>query len=150
MIAEIGGCTICAERVSPRGDVGFTLLEVVVALALASLALMALFQAGSAGLLTVDSATRIEAAVDRAQSHLAEFADGGAIKPGESEGDDGDGYHWRLIARPMASQPADTLGQTEAPARLYDIDVTIWWGAGRHRRSVELETERIGSAEGPR
>ena len=149
MNAETASRAISAERVSPRGDAGFTLLEVVVALALASLALVALFQAGSAGLLTVDSATRVEGAVDRAQSHLAEFADTGAIKPGESEGDDGDGYHWRLVARPIASQPAEAADQTEAPARLYDIDVTIWWGTGRHRRSVELETERIGSAEVP-
>lgn len=150
MNAEIGGRTSSAERVSRRGDAGFTLLEVVVALALASLALVALFQAGSAGLLTVDSATRVEGAVDRAKSHLAEFADTGAIKPGESDGDDGDGYHWHLIARPIASQPAEASDQTQAPAGLYDIDVTIWWGAGRHRRSVELETERVGSAEAPR
>ena len=74
MIAEIGGCTICAERVSPRGDVGFTLLDVVVALALASLALMALFQAGSAGLLTVDSATRIEATLPSSMSRTSEFS----------------------------------------------------------------------------
>ena len=147
MNAEMGSHSVAAERVSCRGDRGFTLLEVIVALAIAALALVALFQAGSAGLMTVDEATRVEAAVDRAQSHLAEFAGTGAIGPGESRGDDGDGYHWRLVARPVASQPVGTPGQTETPAKLYDIDVTIWWGTGRHPRSVELETERIGSAE---
>jgi hypothetical protein len=69
------------------------------------------------------------------------------ITPGESEGDDGGGYHWRLTARPIATHPVGASSdQTETAATLYDIDVTIGWGTGRRRRSVELETERISSA----
>lgn len=147
MNAEIDNRAVSAESICGRGIGGFTLLEVIVALALAALALVALFQAGSAGLLTVDEATRVEAAVDRAKSHLAEFADTGVITPGESEGDDGGGYHWRLTARPIAAHPVGASSdQTETAATLYDIDVTIGWGTGRRRRSVELETERISSA----
>ncbi|MFZ2003913.1 MAG: prepilin-type N-terminal cleavage/methylation domain-containing protein [Stellaceae bacterium] len=145
MNVEIASPTHPAHRVAGRRDAGFTLLEVIVAVALAALALVALFQAGSAGLLTVGQATRLEAAVDRAQSRLAEFVGTGAITPGESEGDDGDGFHWRLTAHPMASQPATTLDQA-APPTLYDIAVTISWGAGHNQRSVQLETERIASA----
>jgi general secretion pathway protein I len=145
MNAEIDGRAVSVERISCLDDEGFTLLEVIVALALAALALVALFQAGSAGLLTANEATRVEAAVDRAQSHLAEFAGTGMITPGGSEGDDGDGYHWRLTARPITSHPAGASDQIETPATLYDVGVTVWWGTGRHRRSVELETERIGS-----
>ena len=58
-----------AEHSSLAG--GFTLLEVVVALAIAALALVGLFQAGSGGLFAVDTAARAEEAVQRAQSHLA-------------------------------------------------------------------------------
>jgi general secretion pathway protein I len=105
-----------------------------------------LFQSGSAGLLTVGEATRLEMAVDRAQSHLAEFADTGVIVPGESQGDDGDGFHWRLTAQPIASQPAEAPEQAGPPAGLYDIAVTISWGVGRHQRAVQLETERIARA----
>lgn len=149
MNVEVARHTAANDGADCRRDAGFTLLEVIVATAIAALALVALFQAGSAGLLTVGEATRVEAAVDRAQSHLAEFADTGAIAPGESEGDDGDGYRWRLTARPIASSPPGT-SETRAPPRLYDIAVTISWGAGRHQRSVVLETERIASAGAPR
>lgn len=145
MSADIADNRAPAPRHSYRRDMGFTLLEVTVAVAIAALALVALFQAGSAGLLTVNQATRLEAAVDRAQSHVAEFADAGVMTPGESEGDDGDGYHWRLIARPIASQ-AGPPDQSVAPPVLFDVDVTISWGTGRHRRSINLETERISSA----
>jgi general secretion pathway protein I len=145
MNADIGDNRVSADRPSDRRDMGFTLLEVIVAVAIAALALVALFQAGSAGLLTVNEATRLEEAVGRAQSHLAEFADAGVIRPGESEGDDGGGYHWHLIARPIASQ-AGLPDQSAAPPELFGVDVTISWGTGRHRRSINLETERISAA----
>lgn len=148
MRIEIASHTSSVDCAVRRRDAGFTLLEVIVATALAALGLVALFQAGSAGLLTVGTATRLEMAVDRAQSHLAEFADTGVVVSGESEGDDGDGYHWRLTARPIASQSAQASDQA-APPSLYHIAVTISWGAGHHRRSIQLETERIASAGPP-
>lgn len=146
MNAEVASHAVADDRAVSRRDAGFTLLEVMVATAIASLALVALFQAGSAGLLTVGEATRVEAAVNRAQSHLAEFADTGAIAPGESEGDDADGYHWRMTARPIASERAGAPDQSVAPPSLYDIVVTISWGTTSHRRSIVLETRRIASA----
>jgi general secretion pathway protein I len=146
MSADSFAGKVPADRGFYRRDAGFTLLEVTVAVAIAALALVALFQAGSAGMLTVSEATRVEAAVDRAQSHLAQFAGAGVIAPGESEGDDGDGYHWRVTARPIALRPIAATDQATEPPRLYNVNVAISWGTGRHRRSVELETERIGSA----
>ncbi|MDR3098252.1 MAG: prepilin-type N-terminal cleavage/methylation domain-containing protein, partial [Paraburkholderia sp.] len=148
MRTDIASHTSSLGRAARRRDAGFTLLEVIVATALAALALVALFQAGSAGLLTVGTATRLELAVDRAQSHLAEFADTGVVVSGEREGDDGDGYHWRLTARPIASRSGEASDRA-APPSLYDIAVTISWGKGHHRRSIQLETERIASAGAP-
>ena len=150
MNAEISRQPVADGRAVSRRDAGFTLLEVVVATAIAALALVALFQSGSAGLLSVGEASRVETAVDRAQSHLAEFADAGAIAPGEREGNDGDGYRWRISARPIGLQPAAAPDRAGIPPSLYDIAVTISWGTGRHQRSVVLETERIGSAGMPR
>ena len=126
-----------------RGEAGFTLLEVVVATAIAALALVALFQTGSAGLFTAGEAARVAEAVDRAQSHLAAIADVGTIAPGETEGDDGGGYHWRLSDRPIASRQASTPEPGTAATTLYNIRVTVSWGGGRHPRSVELESRRI-------
>ncbi|MGA8379996.1 MAG: prepilin-type N-terminal cleavage/methylation domain-containing protein, partial [Stellaceae bacterium] len=60
---------MCAEPAPAAA--GFTLLEVIVALAIASFALIGLFQAGSGGLFAVDTAARAEEALQRAQSHLA-------------------------------------------------------------------------------
>ena len=69
-----------AERAAAA--TGFTLLEVVVALAIAALALVGLFQAGSGGLFAVDTAARAEEAIQRAQSHLAAVGRDAALVQG--------------------------------------------------------------------
>jgi general secretion pathway protein I len=136
---------------------GFTLLEVVVALAIAALALVGLFHAAGGGLFAADTAVRIAEAVERAQSHLAAFTGSGAITPGRSAGDDGGGYRWEAEARPVAQQSVAVPGggsPPRAPApgaaaqTLYDVTVTISWPSGRTRRSVVLQTRRLGAAPG--
>ena len=123
---------------------GFTLLEVVVATAIAGLALAGLFKAGTAGVFAGNTASRVEEAVERAQSHLAAFGREGAVVASELEGEDGGGYRWRLRAIPLvAEQPAATGSATFIS--LFDIQVTIAWRAWGQDRSVLLTTRRIGT-----
>src|SRR5215467_2634457 len=115
-------------RAEPAGcDSGFTLLEVVVALAIAGLALVGLFRAGSAGLFAVDAATRAEEAIQRAQSHLAAIGRNAALTAGEFTDDDGGGYRWRLRVTPVSSR--QSLGPDGAPvaSTLFGLEVTISW-----------------------
>ena len=128
-------------------DSGFTLLEVVVALAIAALAIVGLFQAASGGLLAVNTAGRVEEAVQRAQSHLAAVGRSAALIQGEFTDDDGGGYHWRLRARPVATrQVAAADGNPTAPvlATLFDVEVAISWPGRSGERSVVLKTMRLG------
>src|SRR5215471_9205923 len=101
-----------AEHSSLAG--GFTLLEVVVALAIAALALVGLFQAGSGGLFAVDTAARAEEAVQRAQSHLAAVGRDSALVQGDFTDDDGGGYRWRLRVLPMATRQVPVAGGNPA------------------------------------
>ena len=123
---------------------GFTLLEVVVATAIAGLALAGLFKAGTAGVFAGNTASRVEEAVERAQSHLAVFGREGAVVASELEGEDGGGYRWRLRAIPLvAEQPAATGSATFIS--LFDIQVIIAWRSWGQDRSVLLTTRRIGT-----
>jgi general secretion pathway protein I len=136
-----------AERTSE--DSGFTLLEVVVALAIAALAIVGLFQAASGGLLAVNTAGRVEEAVQRAQSHLAAVGRSAALIQGEFTDDDGGGYHWRLRARPVATrQVAAPVGNATATATLFDLEVAISWPGRSGERSVVLRTMRLSAATG--
>jgi general secretion pathway protein I len=129
----------------PRAN-GFTLLEVVVALAIAAVALVGLFQAGSGGLFAVDTAARAEEAVQRAQSHLAAVGRDAALVQGDFTDDDGGGYRWRLRVRPVATReaPAPDANST-APITLYEVEVAISWAGRNGDRSVVLKTLRLGT-----
>jgi len=135
---------MCVER--SRAAAGFTLLEVVVALAIASLALVGLFQAGSGGLFAVDTAARAEEALQRAQSHLAALGRGAALVEGETSGDDGGGYRWKLHVQRVAQRQSSAAdGVTAQTTVLFDVQVAISWRAGGHEREVLLRTLRLGT-----
>src|SRR5271170_2343571 len=134
---------MCIER-SPT-TAGFTLLEVVVAVAIAGLALVGMFQAGSGGLFAVDTAARAEEALQRAQSHLAAVGRDAALVEGDASGDDGGGYRWRLQVQPAAQrQGVAADGVTPQNATLFSVQVSISWQSRGHERAVMLQTLRLG------
>jgi len=129
-----------------RAAAGFTLLEVVVALAIAGLALVGLFRAGGDGLFAVDTAARTEEALQRAQSHLAAIGRDAALVQGESSGDDGGGFRWRLVVQPVAQRPAVAAdGTTAQTLMLFSVAVAISWRWYGHERAVVLRTLRLGA-----
>src|SRR5215469_8928496 len=122
-----------------RNSAGFTLLEVVVALVIAGLALVGLFQAGSGGLFAVDTAARAEEALQRAQSHLAAVGRSAALVQGDSSGDDGGGFRWRLRVQPVTQRQGTAAGNvTQQTTTLFDVQVAISWQARGHEREVVL------------
>lgn len=125
---------------------GFTLLEVVVAVAIAGLALIGLFQAGTDGLFAADTAARAEEAVQRAQSHLAAIGRDAALIQGDTSGDDGGGYRWRLLVQPaMQRRGVGADGVTPTATILFSVEVSILWRSRGHERAVVLRTLRLGA-----
>jgi len=126
---------------------GFTLLEVVVALAIAGLALVGLFRAASGGLFAADTAARVEEAVQRAQSHLAAVGRDAALAEGEFTGEDGGGYRWTLRVRPLTTrQSLASDGVTPVNTTLFNVEVAISWPGRAGERAVVLKTLRLGTA----
>ena len=134
---------MCIDR---KASAGFTLLEVVVAVAIAGLAMVGLFEAGSGGVFAVDTAARAEEALQRAQSHLAAVGRNAALVQGDASGDDGGGYRWRLRVTPAAARTALAAdGVTRQTTTLFSIDVAISWRSRGHERAVVLRTLRLGT-----
>lgn len=117
-----------------RAD-GFTLLEVMVALAIAVPALLVLYRQGTQALDITGTALAYEEAIARAQSRLATIT-GAALEPGDRDGDDGSQTRWHTRVTLVATAPA---------ASLYDVSVQSSWAGGR---SVTLRTRRLGPARG--
>ena len=128
---------------------GFTLLEVMVALAIAIPSLLLIYRQGGLALALTSSSLANQEAIARAQSHLSAL-DTTALAPGDREGEDGGGYRWRTRIVPIVT----AVTQGEAPRRsayaagatLYAVSVQIAWRAARGPQTFTLETRRIGPA----
>jgi general secretion pathway protein I len=130
-----------------QGHGGFSLLEVLVALLIAGLALTAVFRAAGDSMRAMTTAERYQEAVSRARSHLDGL--GANLVASEQSGDDGGGFRWRTAVRAV-----DSTGKRDAAGRpvpstdtlvvtLFAVSVWISWKDGRQVRSVRLDSARL-------
>ncbi len=125
-------------------EAGFTLLEVLVALAIAIPALVLLYRQGAVALGVTRTAATYQEAISRAQSRLDALTGAGLIA-GEQDGDDGGGFRWRTRIVPVASTPLASRSSSPAVSTLYAVSVEMSWpGATNVRRHFLLETRRLG------
>jgi general secretion pathway protein I len=131
-------------------DVGFVLLEVVIAFVIAALALGVLYQSALAGLHATRTASRYEQALSRARSRLVIAEHGSPLIAGDMQGDDGGGFHWHLHVTPIDAttvRPFDPAGLRQAPdfqLKLYAVSMWVSWDDFGIERSVRLDTQLIG------
>ncbi len=123
---------------------GFTLLEVLVAFIIASLALAAVTEAALHGTDATRVGLHMQEAISRARSRLAAVAVD--PHPGTQGGDDGGGFAWHSETTPVATGVARE-GETARPV-LYRIRVDVAWPMDGGRRHVRLDTLRLGLTAG--
>lgn len=125
---------------------GFTLLEVIVALAIAALGVGALLEAASGGLSNVDIAAQYVAATRRAQTHLAAIGIESRLSPGERNGRDEDGFRWQIKIAPVLIG-AHGEGAVPPVPTMFAVEVAVSWRRGLVTRTVTLNTLRLGVTE---
>lgn len=127
----------CARR---RQSKGFSLLEMMVAIAILALALGSLYQAASGATRNVRTGERYAYGVELARSLLANnliVPDRGLNSAGETSG----GYSWQVVSAPRQGGRGNRL-----ESQLQDIEVSVSWFDGSKKRSVVLHSvvEGIG------
>ena len=126
---------------APRRDAGFTLLEVLVAFAILSIAVVAAIQGFAGGLRLLRLSGEHQEAMLLADQKAREV-----LAPAEEreEGTEGH-YKW---TRTVTLVPAPDLMRTRAtePWRVYHIAVQVSWGDTRH---VDLATLRVSAEKMP-
>jgi general secretion pathway protein I len=136
-----------------RAERGFTLLEVLIAFVIAALALGALYQTAIGGVRSTRAAARYNDALSRARSHLDTAVHGGTLAAGDSQGDDGGGFHWRLRIEPVAQTGLRPDGLSSGTAQpllaLYGVTVWIFWDGEGSRRQVRLDTRQTAMVAAP-
>ncbi len=118
---------------------GFTLLEVLVALVIATMGLMSVFSAFGASAQSMAATVQYQEALSRARSRLEAVC--ATAAESENGGDDGGGFRWRSSVRPLGSTARP---EEQGPVTtLYAVTVWVSWGENGRARSVRLDTERL-------
>jgi len=125
------------------GKAGFTVVEVVVALAILALALGVLLNVTSDSLRRTERAETIAEAGSLAQSLLAETGVELPLRDGETTGETDRGFRWRVYIEPYG----DGIDQREWPIAAHQVLAEVSWRDGPLERSLVLTTLRLGPKE---
>ncbi len=116
---------------------GFTLLEVLVALALLGIALLVVIQLFSAGLRGISSSGDYVAAAAKAETRMREALDDDALAE-KTSSEQSDGYRIETSIKETLKERTDNL-----QVKLLEIGVTIYWNRGARERSLALKTMKV-------
>jgi prepilin-type N-terminal cleavage/methylation domain-containing protein len=121
---------------------GFTLIEVLVAFAIAALLLVPLMRLFSSGTGALTRSERAATAALWAQTVLDARTGEAPLAAGTEDGELPGGYHWR---RTVALYIDATLSppQMAAPLVAYDVTLSVSWSERGQTRAVTLETLKL-------
>jgi general secretion pathway protein I len=127
---------------------GFTLIEVLVALAIVGLALGALASVFGNGLMGHDTAAGAEAALALAEERLAMAAVPGSLRPGTDKGVYAERFAWQTTVSPYEErgEKDKPFAEPKGLPRLFRVAVSVAWRDGHRSRQLSLSTLRLGAA----
>jgi general secretion pathway protein I len=128
-----------ARALAANQKSGFTLVEIIVALAILALCLDVILTAISDGLRRIGDAEAQAEAASLARSLLAQAGSAVPLNNGAAAGQLENGFRWRLSVSPYGA--ANQL----TPVRGYLVSAEVSWDDARQERSVALTTLRLGA-----
>jgi len=123
---------------------GFTLFEILVALAILAISLTVILQLFSGGLRSVRVSDRHSQAVFRAKEKMEQILLEDPPSVGKQEGKFDDGYTWR--SRIGRIEPPEEEEQ-KLPFDVYEITVEVAWHEGTGETQLALQTTRLVERE---
>jgi len=131
------------RRRSRRAETeGFTLVEILVAFAIAGVLMTLLLRVLSGGLDSTGQSSAEVSAVLAAQSALDELGRSIPLRDGQEQSSDRDRFHVSTsVHRYSEGITADTSTLYSVP---YEVAVTVSWREGRRDRSISLRSLRLG------
>ncbi|MGC2061614.1 MAG: type II secretion system protein [Thermodesulfovibrionales bacterium] len=117
---------------------GFTLLEVLIAMAVLSIALVAVFELFSAGLRGMAASVDYVEAVVKAEAKMREILDDEDMAEKSWQETSEDGYRFDASIKKTEEDRTDNL-----PVELLDISLTVSWSRGIKDRTLKLKTLKL-------
>jgi general secretion pathway protein I len=120
---------------------GFTLIEVVVALAILGVGLTVIIELFSGGLRLATASMEYTKAVNYARTKMEEVAVKSALEVGTGEGESDDkAFRWQVAVKKVDLLPIDKSMDYKPPIELFQVKIDVFWKSGSKERSTSLES----------
>jgi prepilin-type N-terminal cleavage/methylation domain-containing protein len=126
---------------------GFTLLEVLVAMAILGIGLIVIIELFSGGLRLGRTAEEYTRAVGYARMKLEEISLAKTLEEGIEEGEFDREYRWQVEVKKVDLIPPGRETSYQPPVALYWVRIEVLWKSGIRERTTALESYRILKAE---
>jgi general secretion pathway protein I len=126
--------------VKGRGQGGFTLVEVVVAMAILGISLVLVIELFSGGLRLGRASEEHTVAAQLARQKIEEIALYKQVEEGIEEGEFDSTYRWQVEVKKIDLLLLANETDYKPPAELYQIQVRIIWKSGSKERTTRVET----------
>jgi general secretion pathway protein I len=139
---ELGTWNILRTRnLARRREAGFTLLEVIVALAILGVAFALAMELLANGVRSAKASDDYTQAVLLARQKIAEISVTSSLKESADQGEFEGGFRWASEIQPLPQEEDDL------PAQLYQVRVRVTWPGRRREKSLDLYTLRMAVDE---
>ena len=130
-------------KLKPRKETaGFTLLEVLVALALLGMAVTVVLQLFSANLRSISASEEYVAGSLEAQAKMREVLEEKDISEGTRNGITDNGYRFQVFVSDNLTERSESL-----PVKLMEVEVKVYWTQGNKDKSLTLKTLKMVEKE---
>ena len=139
------------DQVSRRSTTfvkGFTLLEVVVAMAILGMGLTVIIELFSGGLRLARTSEEYTKAMNFAHMKMEEITSQQKIEEGSNEGKcDDDTFRWQVKIKKTDLLPIEKDSDFKPPIELFQVIVDILWQSGSKERSARIESYKASKLE---
>jgi general secretion pathway protein I len=128
-------------------DPGFTLIEVVVAMAILSIGLVVIIELFGGGLRLGRVSQEYTKAAGYARVKMEEINLASALEEGIQEGEFDGQFRWQVEVKKVDLLPSGQETNYRPPVDLYWVRVDVLWKSGSKERAAALESYRLLKAE---
>ena len=124
-----------------RVDKGFTLIEVVVALAILGVGLTVIIELFSGGLRLGRVSMEYTKAVNYARMKMEETMAKPAVEAGTQEGESDDKiFRWQIGVKKVDLLSIDKSIDYKPPVELFQVKIDVFWKSGGKEKSMSVES----------
>ena len=125
-----------------RRGAGFTLIEVLVALAILGIGLCVILELFSGGLRSVKISEEYVKATWYGKGKMEEVFSAKDFSEGVTEGSFDSHFAWTLDVKRMSPSVGQANEEEDLPVDLYQVILKVTWPSGAGQRTLELESLR--------